>query len=98
MYCVEHADLRLDGALFEDIEVDPGAVVHAVPGESGLIPVSLTTTGLVRAGEPGPLYRDAAARDTEPTPASVPLTAIPYFLWNNRGAGPMRVWLPLYGA
>ena len=98
MYCVEHADVRLDGALFEDVEVDPGAVVHAVPGESGLIPVSLTTTGLVRAGEPGPLYRDPAARDTEPTPASVPLTAIPYFLWNNRGAGPMRVWLPLHGA
>jgi uncharacterized protein len=26
--------------------------------------------------------------------APVPITAIPYFAWANRGIAPMRVWLP----
>ena len=25
----------------------------------------------------------------------VKLTAIPYFLWNNRGEGEMKVWIPV---
>jgi hypothetical protein len=37
----------------------------------------------------GGLYR--AAAPAQP----VPLTAIPYFAWDNRAAGAMRVWLPL---
>lgn len=37
----------------------------------------------------GALYRSEAPR-TEP----VKLTAIPYFLWNNRGSGSMSVWIP----
>ena len=27
----------------------------------------------------------------------VKLTAIPYFLWNNRGEGEMKVWIPVEG-
>ena len=30
-----------------------------------------------------------------PEPREVSLTAVPYYLWDNRDAGPMRVWLPL---
>lgn len=30
-----------------------------------------------------------------PEPRQVPITAVPYYLWDNREAGPMRVWLPL---
>ena len=30
-----------------------------------------------------------------PEPREVSLTALPYYLWDNREAGPMRVWLPL---
>ncbi|MEU5658531.1 hypothetical protein ABZ802_23350 [Streptomyces sp. NPDC047737] len=26
------------------------------------------------------------------------LTAVPYAVWGNRGAGAMRVWIPLEGA
>lgn len=29
------------------------------------------------------------------TGPSAVVTAIPYFLWANRAAGPMRVWIPL---
>jgi uncharacterized protein len=27
---------------------------------------------------------------------TIDLTAIPYFAWANRKAGPMRVWLPRF--
>jgi DUF1680 family protein len=37
----------------------------------------------------GQLYRNALP---EGTPAA--WTAIPYFLWANRDAGAMRVWVP----
>ena len=30
-----------------------------------------------------------------PEPRKVPITAVPYYLWDNRKAGTMRVWLPL---
>ena len=30
-----------------------------------------------------------------PEPRRVPITALPYYLWDNREAGSMRVWLPL---
>jgi DUF1680 family protein len=29
--------------------------------------------------------------------SAAPLTAIPYFAWNNHGLAPMAVWLPLPG-
>jgi DUF1680 family protein len=29
-----------------------------------------------------------------PNAAPVTMTAVPYFLWNNRGPNPMTVWVP----
>lgn len=37
----------------------------------------------------GALYRPASSAKTQP----VALTAIPYYTWNNRGAGEMTVWM-----
>ncbi len=37
-----------------------------------------------------PLYAPWAPTETEDTR----ITLIPYFAWNNRGMGEMRVWLP----
>jgi DUF1680 family protein len=31
----------------------------------------------------------------QPAPQQVPIAAVPYYLWDNRAAGAMRVWLPL---
>ncbi len=49
----------------------------------------------------------AAALATAPAPAegappgeddrAVTVTAIPYFQWDNRGPGAMRVWIPAAG-
>ncbi|MBR4333100.1 MAG: hypothetical protein IKP72_10525, partial [Clostridia bacterium] len=40
-----------------------------------------------------PLYAPWAPPKTENTR----ITLIPYFAWNNRGMGEMRVWLPIGG-
>ena len=40
-------------------------------------------------------YRDIRELPVATQPASaVPLLAIPYFAWANRGSGAMRVWIP----
>jgi len=53
--------------------------------------VKVTTQGLAqKAGNwEGQLYRPVEA--SKPTP--VPLTAVPYAVWGNRGMGEMIVWI-----
>jgi uncharacterized protein len=92
VYCVEHADLP--GGVFEDVELDPAATIATEPGEPGLIPVRLLAGGVRRQPESGALYQTRSAADDRPA-TSVSLTAIPYYLWANRGTGPMRVWIPV---
>jgi DUF1680 family protein len=46
-----------------------------------------------RIGDDGALYRTRPAKRR--AGPSGPITTIPYFLWANRAAGPMRVWIPL---
>jgi hypothetical protein len=43
------------------------------------------------SGAAWPYGADAGAGDAG---NEVPVTAVPYFAWANRGIGPMRVWLP----
>ena len=43
----------------------------------------------VEPGENAPLYAPWTPAEAEETE----LTLIPYFAWNNRGKGEMRVWL-----
>ena len=45
----------------------------------------------VTVSENAPLYSAWRAPDTE----DKEITLIPYFAWNNRGTGEMRVWLPV---
>jgi DUF1680 family protein len=87
-YCVEQADSKLPvGAL-------------RLPREAALAPLRLPELGgaVALSGEalalelaPGaPLYSATPARRQ----GSVPFRAVPYCVWDNREAGPMRVWLP----
>ena len=39
---------------------------------------------------------DRPVNDRSTAAREIDLTAIPYFVWANRGAGPMRVWLPKF--
>jgi uncharacterized protein len=104
VYCVEQADLPA-GPAFEDIRLDQSVPLRvAGPGDLPGGAVTLSVGGLVPPAPPPALYRDTEPAGTEPPgtepagtqPAGTPvtLTAIPYFLWANRSAGAMRVWLP----
>ena len=91
VYCVEQAD---NAALALDrLHLPRHASLEPVPGPEmfdGV--VSITAEGNIgeaMAGWDGDLYRTAPP-DNEPAR----LTAIPYFLWNNRRPGRMLVWIP----
>lgn len=92
IYCLEAVDhpgidlfevalRRLDGFdVMRDHELLGGVTVLRTAGERLVEP----------AGE-GALHR-AARRDAGAD--KIPITAIPYYAWGNRGAGAMQVWIP----
>lgn len=89
VYCLEACDQSVpvpDIALPLDAELKPEKKTDILGGV-----VVLQGMGeVVGDGDwTGKLYRTAVP------PQQVPITAIPYYAWDNRGAGPMKVWLPL---
>jgi DUF1680 family protein len=67
-----------------------GTATLAVAGQRV---TSLMLPGLAAAGERGTEWPYRAGQH-RPAPARVPLRAIPYYAWANRGASEMRVWIP----
>jgi DUF1680 family protein len=95
VYCLEQADLADDLAdvVFEDLELDPRSPIDVVHGAHAIAPVTLRTPVRVRSGSDDRLYRTFETTTPSATaPAAIP--AVPYFLWANRSAGAMRVWIP----
>ena len=87
VYCIEQADQH---APVPQIVLPQGAEVNTLERHDlwGGI-VTLTARAKAVAEDWGPdLYRTTPPRISDTT-----LTAIPYFLWCNRGPGPMSVWL-----
>ncbi len=98
VYCFEQTD---QPARLDELAVIPGTPLteHAVdlarhrrhhPGRRAR-----------QARSPGPAAALATAPATAAPPAApgpedraVTVTAIPYFQWDNRGPGAMRVWIP----
>jgi uncharacterized protein len=80
VYCAESPDLN--GAKALDLWLDPAA--------------ALTTASVISGrdlpGEPTVLRAEARSL-TKPASPPTPITLIPYYLWANRGAGEMSVWL-----
>jgi DUF1680 family protein len=93
VYCLEHADVSLPDVVFEDLALDPAAPVRVGYDQDGFAPVTLQAPVVAPAAEPDSLYRDGATGAT-PAGTTGTVAAIPYFLWANRAAGPMRVWIP----
>ena len=95
VYAVEAVDQTQD-VLVDDLRLDPAGPTQ-VEHRSDLLGGVTVVHALGRRGGdqgPGGPYRDAAtARPIAPGPA-VPVVAVPYFAWANRGISPMRVWLP----
>ncbi|QLC34802.1 glycoside hydrolase family 127 protein (plasmid) [Halarchaeum sp. CBA1220] len=93
VYCVEETDL--DGVAPSHLRVDPGSAVETRE-ETDLLDGVVTIEGDARAvsteGWEGALYREYD--DLADDESAATLTAIPYYGWDNREEGRMRVWLP----
>ncbi len=95
VYCVEAADHPDVDPWDLVLSTDAVWCVAREPDLLGGITVLRTEDACTRGdgGWEGQLYRpfDTASAAT----TRVPLTAIPYYAWANREAGPMQVWLPI---
>jgi DUF1680 family protein len=94
VYCLEHADVTLPGVVLEDLALNPAVPVEISYDQDGFAPVTLQAPVVALTAEPDSLYRDSP-HHTDPAGTAATVAAIPYFLWANRAAGGMRVWIPL---
>ena len=99
VYCVEEAGLPA-GVVLEDLALVPGSPLSAAPPVPGVdAPVTVAALAVHRPAS-GALYRTelsgVVARPAEaPVADRLTLRAVPYHRWGSRGAGAMRVWLPV---
>lgn len=93
VYCVEQQDLPA-GVVMEDVVVDAGSPpVDAAerPFDGAWSAPAVRMTGRARrAAAPAAYPVGDASVDGE----AFDVDLVPYALWGNRTAGPMRVWLP----
>jgi DUF1680 family protein len=89
VYCLEASDHN--GSL-ASLYLPPGAELNAEK-RSDLLGGVVVVKGLAESAPEqswtGSLYQAV------PPSTPVPLTAIPYYAWDNRRAGPMKVWIPV---
>ena len=94
VYCIEAVDHpNID---LSDISLDRLNDVHARRDRDLLGGVTVLRTTGERLPEPsGETAQGPAARsDQNDELEKVPITAIPYYAWGNRGSGAMQVWIP----
>lgn len=105
VYALEHTDLP--GIALDDVMFDLNSAIEATKREElldGIVTLELqgkspsthsdTSWPYRRVGGAGVGYPGANQKTRASDPALVSLTAIPYFAWENRNIGPIRVWLP----
>ncbi len=88
VYCVEQTDLAVQLPALRlprmaELRPESSSILGGVTVLRG------QATALPAVAE-GPLYAPLAAHRLEPTA----LSAVPYAVWDNRGGGAMRVWIP----
>ncbi|MGH3282455.1 MAG: glycoside hydrolase family 127 protein, partial [Trebonia sp.] len=99
VYCLEQAG---QPARLDELAVLPGTPLTAQAADIPGIGRTVTITAQGRHTSPDPAAA-TASWSSQPAPAdpsapaerTVTLTAIPYFQWDNRGPGAMRVWIPV---
>src|SRR5260370_33295230 len=92
LYCMEEVDNEV---ALHRLAVAPSTVFTADFDPTllgGVVAIRGKASVLDEDGWNGDLYRNAAPRSSPR-----PLTAIPYYAWDNRGNGQMRVWIPEAG-
>ncbi|UCD08729.1 MAG: hypothetical protein JSU79_10275, partial [Dehalococcoidales bacterium] len=58
----------------------------------GIVALELPGKVVAEDVEESPLYK---LYGEKPRLKDIKLTAVPYYTWANRGAGQMRVWIPI---
>ncbi|MCL4543652.1 MAG: glycoside hydrolase family 127 protein, partial [Chloroflexi bacterium] len=94
VYCLEGIDHP--GADVWDIVLPDDAPLTSTPAPAllgGVVVVTAPASARPSAGWGARLYESLDAAPVSP-PRPAQITAIPYYAWANRQAGPMRVWLP----
>ena len=81
VYCFEQAD-QPGGVRLDDLAITPGGVLGERP---------VTLDGI------GQTIEVTAGGQQLPQGTAVTAVAVPYFQWDNRDGGPMRVWVPRTG-
>ncbi|MGQ0603407.1 MAG: hypothetical protein ACT4QE_17130 [Anaerolineales bacterium] len=92
VYCLEGADHG--GIALDRLSLDPAAVSSFVAEHrpdllNGVTVLRGRGAIIDAAGWQGALYR----RDNRPGRQPIEITAVPYYAWDNREPGEMRVWL-----
>jgi DUF1680 family protein len=93
VYCFEQADQDDDVSL-ADLALAAGELSErpeVLPGVGPTVLIEASAAGLAAPGRGGLPYR---ARPDGAPAGSVAAVALPYFQWDNRDGGAMRVWLP----
>lgn len=94
VYCFEQAD-QPEGVEVDDLAIAPGAEPRVLAGQDleGAGRTVLIEIDAVAVDQP----RDGLPYTAKPSATStrVTATAVPYFQWDNRDGGAMRVWIPL---
>jgi DUF1680 family protein len=89
VYCVEETDNP--GGKVQRLEL-PRAVSVETRERKDLFDGAITLAAFAkRLADDG--WEDRLYRPTPPVSSDVTLTALPYFLWNNREKGSMQVWI-----
>lgn len=89
VYCVEEADNP--GGRVQQLELPLGSEVETHKREDlfdGIIVLTARAERLEAV-----TWGDSLYRTDPPTKSTSQLTALPYFLWNNRSRGSMQVWI-----
>ena len=90
VYCVEEAD---NPALaVNHLRLPRGTALTAAPRQD-LFDGIVCVAGEAKAADTGD-WNGNLYRTTPPAEAPAKMTAVPYYLWNNRGPGRMMVWIP----
>jgi DUF1680 family protein len=95
VYCFEQTDQHA-GLSVEDVAIGSGALAERMISLTGVgqtVGLEATAVQLPPAVRDGLPYLQQP--DTTTTGRTATAVAIPYFQWDNRGPGAMRVWMPV---
>jgi DUF1680 family protein len=94
VYCLEEVDQE-PGLNLLDVHIAPDASLQATRCEDllgGVVAVEVQGAVADVDAWQDKLYRPAPVEDS--LQREIVLTAVPYYIWANRGPGAMRVWIP----